>query len=96
MLAHSQRFIDWLTEKLDEHGVEKVVPEEDDLREAYIRAVHGHALQRAIDKTIEDFKQTTNDVVMPEDFPEELRERLNGSEQPWDELLWGMTIACVR
>lgn len=86
----SQQFLDWLTGKLEEHGVKKVVPKENDLQKAYARAVQGCHLQRRIDEMMTDFRKGTDEVVMPPGFRKELRHRLEGSEQPWDEVLWEM------
>ena len=85
----SQQFLDWLTNKLNEYGVTKIIPDDANLNRAYLRAVQGQKLQRLIDEMMEEV-QDQNGIHMPEHFREQLEEHLDGSALPWDIALWSL------
>ncbi len=83
------QFIEFVTEKLDQHGVEKVIPDEGTLRAAWERA---HLVQR-INKLIADMYQQEKHKIpgLPDDLTERIRDDLDADPtQAWDEALWGI------
>ena len=80
----SDQFVKWLEAKLDEHGIERVVPDEATLAAAYRRACKVAKIQAAIDR-IAKAKDTTE---VPEDLAETLRARMaKDPAEPWDKVL---------
>jgi hypothetical protein len=80
----SRQFIEYLERKLADAHVEKVVPSEEVLAEAYKRAQQRHLVQQAIDEAIEEVAE--QNIVIPADLDEQVRKRLE--ENPslsWDE-----------
>jgi len=81
---NSERFIRWLRGKLEEHGVEKVVPDREALCDAYRRALFLQALEKYATKKQKAFANS--------DVPDDLAERLVKVEGwprvSWDEAVW--------
>lgn len=85
----SEQFIDWLGSKLDEHRVEKVVPDVDVLGRAYQRAVFRLKLEEAAKKFIADLPEVN--VPVPEDLDNRVRDKLTDNpETSWDEAVAGI------
>jgi hypothetical protein len=65
-----QAFIDWLERKLDEHGIAKVIPDEDVLAAAYRyaarRSLLNDAVERAFDEVREEVMAT--EIEVPDDL----------------------------
>ena len=61
----SEQLIAWLERKLEEHGVKKLIPDEETLRRAYWRAQRLAAIQQAIDDTV---KASSEQPPMPDDL----------------------------
>jgi hypothetical protein len=83
----SRQFLDWLERKLQEAGVKKVIPEEDVLATAYRRQRRIAKLQKLIDAAM---AETDDDAPIPDDLVEQIRERITGKEEAWDDALWGI------
>jgi len=82
----SQQFLDWLERKLEEAGVEKVVPEYDALAVAYRHLRRVATIQQAVDAAL---AADEDEVQVPDDLAETIRERLaDEPEMAWDEALW--------
>jgi hypothetical protein len=80
----SDKLVQWLEAKLDEHGIEKVVPDDETLAAAYRRACEVAKIQKAIDR-IAKAKDTAE---VPEDLAQTIRERLaEDPSEPWDQVL---------
>jgi hypothetical protein len=78
----SEQFIGWLERKLDEHGVEKLVPTTDILADAYRRGVYRYELQRAAMQVMERLPETD----IPDDLETQVRDCLAESPRTsWDE-----------
>lgn len=87
----SDQFIEWLEKKLQEYGVEKVIPETEMLDSAYQRAYFGIN----IEKKLRELKKKAEKVEAPKDLEEQVRTTLR--ERPellWDQAVW--EIASVR
>ena len=84
----SAELIEWLESKLEEHGIAKVVPDEETLAAAYRRFVEVRHLENAIDRISKDAREQAQDVEVPEDLESEIRECIE--EDPalsWDKAL---------
>jgi hypothetical protein len=83
----SDQFITWLEGKFAEVGVEKVVPDDETLADAYRLAVRKAKLQQAIDdarSAIDD----EDDAPVPDHLAEHVREAITGKAVAWDEAVW--------
>lgn len=87
----SDQFVAWLEGKLDEVGVAKVIPDRDTLEHAYRRAVRRQHVQEAIDEAVARVKAMADaEIVVPDDLEEQIREKLDGSDKSWDQVLWDL------
>ncbi len=84
----SNDFIEWIESKLTEHGVKKVVPDDDTLEEAYRRAsrityVNGH-----IEEIEDAAKEYAENIDIPDDLGERVHKGLEeDSHLPWDKVI---------
>jgi hypothetical protein len=82
----SAQFIEWLEAKLVEHGIEKVVPDEDTLALQYRRATARHAVNRKIDEIAESVRAEAARAVVPADLATRVRGLLaDDPSASWDE-----------
>jgi hypothetical protein len=82
----SDQFIEWLIAKLDEHGVGKVVPDEETLVTAYRRARMRHAVNTAISELTAAVRSDAAEESIPANLAARVRERLTASPgTSWDE-----------
>ena len=78
----SEQILEWLEAKLEEHGVEKLVPDDDTLERAYQRAVGRDRAQEAIEKVTRDLDA----VKAPEGLADLVREHLDeNATDTWEE-----------
>ena len=82
----SVQFIAWLESKLQESGVEKVVPDEAVLQQAYRRAYRRVQVQEAIDRTIKALETEAPDI--PPDLLVQIQTTIEGTATSWDEAIW--------
>jgi len=81
----SPQFVDFLERKLREHGVEKIIPEQELLGEAYAELEKGRRLAEAIRK-LDGIEIDSDDV--PGDLQEQVSEYLKAHpEVRWDAAL---------
>lgn len=87
----SREFVEFVEGKLEEHGVEKVMPDEATLAAAWERA----RLAKQVNDLIEQIQTDKADVTpMPDGLADRLREALEEDpEQSWDEALWDLSAA---
>jgi DNA topoisomerase 6 subunit A-like protein len=81
--------VEWLEEKLEEHGVEKVVPELDMLQEAYRREKQSAYLKDKFEALLKESKEYADGVELPEDLDEKVVDVLKDSP----ELSWNQAVA---
>jgi DNA topoisomerase VI subunit B len=81
----SQQFLDWLEQKLQDAGVEKVVPDADVLATAYRRQRRVAKLQQILEEAMAEDAAA---APVPEGLVEQLRERITGKTEAWDDALW--------
>lgn len=81
------RFIEWIEKKLNEHGVEKVIPDEDTLASAYRRAIFLQCLDAEVSKIRTAI--INQSITVPEELMERVkRELFDRSDIPWDVAIW--------
>jgi Protein of unknown function C-terminus (DUF2399) len=83
----SDQFIAWLEQKLADAGVQKVVPDQAALQNAYRRAVRQRRVQGAIEEAF-TYLDAEEEIPIPDDLEEHIREVLAGSAHSWDRVLW--------
>jgi DNA topoisomerase VI subunit B len=87
----SDQFVAWLEGKLEEVGVAKVIPDQDTLEHAYRRAVRRQHVQEAIDEAVARVEAMDDaEITVPDDLEDQIREKLDGSAQSWDQVLWDL------
>lgn len=78
--------IEWLEEKLDEHGVKKVVPDRDTQANAYRRAVETVKIEWAIDAESAAVRDRAEGIDVPDDLEQKIHSRLEDDPTiTWDE-----------
>jgi hypothetical protein len=88
----SDQFIAWLEEKLTAAGVQKMVPDHATLEKAYRRAVRQKRVQEAIEEVLPGIDED-EEIHAPSDLEERIREKLDGSAQAWDQVLWDLVAS---
>jgi Protein of unknown function C-terminus (DUF2399) len=86
----SQQFLDWLERKLQDAGVEKVVPDDDALAAAYRRQQRVAQLQKILDEAV---AEPDDDAPVPAHLADQIRARITGTAAAWDDALWDIVHA---
>jgi len=87
----SDQFVEWLDAELAEHGVEKVVPDEKTLEQAYRRAAAIRRYQKLIDHAGREISAYANDLIVPKALKTKLARKLAKTPaSSWDEVLWAL------
>jgi hypothetical protein len=85
----SEEFINWLEAKLVKVGVNKYVPKEDVMGEAYTRALYLTRLREKEKEIREEFEK--EDILIPDKLGETIREVLNKNPAySWDKAIWNI------
>lgn len=84
----SDQFVAWLDSKLVKHGVEKVIPDEETLEQAYRRAAAIRRYQKIIDDAGKEVSAYAKDLTVPKALRAKLARRLaKDPASSWDEVL---------
>ncbi len=84
----SDDFVEWIEGKLGEHGVAKVIPDEDCLVGAYRRAVEQAFVQQKIDDVIDEVRELGEGTEIPNDLRAMVEERLQEDRTAtWDSVV---------
>jgi hypothetical protein len=83
----SDQFIAWLERKLMDAGVQKVIPDQAALENAYRRAIRQKRVQQAIEDAL-GYINEDEEIIIPDHLTTSIRARLDGSAKPWDQVLW--------
>ena len=83
----SSRLVEWLERKLQFVGVEKLIPSNDVLAEAYQRAVIVARLQMLIGEAL---AEGPGEIVIPSDLAKRIRSSIKGKSLSWDEAVFKM------
>ena len=81
----SEQFVEWLEHKFAEMGVQKVIPDDQTLADAYIHARKLARLQHLIDEAVASLP---DEVVDTTGLAEQVLRLTENTEMPWDEALW--------
>jgi chromosome condensin MukBEF complex kleisin-like MukF subunit len=77
--------------KLDEYGLQKVVPDSDVLADAYREFHRSHQLREKFEEMVEEFDKAAKEVEVPADLGDQVRTKL--AEHP--ELRWDDAVQLV-
>jgi DNA topoisomerase VI subunit B len=84
----SDQFISWLEAKLDEHGVQKVIPDAETLALQYRRSLARHAVNKKIDEIQASVRTEATQATIPGDIADRVRDLLaNDSSMSWDDAI---------
>jgi len=84
----SDELIAWIESKLKQHGVKKIVPDQDTLRAAYARAIKIATINQAIEDAMEEADEAAETHAMPKTLDRKIRKRLKEDpSQPWDKVV---------
>jgi hypothetical protein len=82
----SDQLVGWLEAKLEEHGVEKVVPDVDTLAIAYRRVLARRAVNAKIDELSRSIRESADTVAIPADLADQVQQLLDDDpSRPWDD-----------
>ena len=89
----SDDLVEWIEGKLGEHGVAKVIPDEDCLADAYRRALEQAFVQQKIDEVIDEAEKLGEDAEVPKGLRAKVKERLDeDSATTWDEVVRDLAV----
>jgi hypothetical protein len=87
----------WLEEKLEEHGVEKFIPDDEILAVAFRRAREHAAVQELIDSEIGALREKLKDTPVPDDLRAEVEEaQADDPARTWDSIVMELAVCKVR
>ncbi len=82
----TEDLIRWLEEKLMEHGVQKVIPDDEVLAAAYRRSFEIRVSQGRIREIQEEARRTSANAQVPKDLADRVKKRLKANPaMPWDQ-----------
>jgi len=93
----SGQLVDLITSKLDAHGVEKPVPDNDTLVAVYTKIQAANAKSEALDNIMARYmpeiqkelsKYDAPDIVVPDDLPGMIRDMISGTGETWKDALY--------
>jgi Topoisomerase 6 subunit A/Spo11, Toprim domain len=88
----SDAMVEWITAKLEQHGVEKVIPDEAVLAEAYRREHQSRYITKHFEELVDRSRQHVENLDIPADLQEQVAQLLQ--EQPalsWNDAVAEMT-----
>ncbi len=93
----SDDLVEWIEGKLEEHGVSKVIPDEDYLIEAYRRAFRQAVVQQKIDDALNDMGDSDEeDIEIPDNLESlrtEVEDRLSeDTATTWDSIVQDLAV----
>ena len=94
-------FIEFVEGKLEQHGVEKIIPDDDTLAAAWTRAHQAIRVNGFIRRTRDDTETPAPDLnadapSMPADLADRIRKGFDEDDtQSWDEVLWDLAKAAA-
>ena len=84
----SERFIAWIESKLQEHGIEKVIPDTDTLADAYRRAYLIASINRRVDDILYEAQRESDEVAVPKNLSDQIKRMIEKDPaHPWDAVL---------
>ena len=87
----SDQIVEWVENKLEAHGIKKVIPDEDALVAAYHRALILTDVRTAMEKVQEEAEAEYEDVAPPDQFADRVKDHLKENpSQSWDEAVMSL------
>ena len=84
----SDQFVEWLDFKLTKHGVKKVIPDEETLKQAYRRVAAVRRYQKIVDRAGKEIETYAKGLKLPGNLCKRLAKMLSEDPAlPWDEAL---------
>lgn len=92
----SGQFVELMESKLEAHGVKKVIPDDEILRDAYRKTKTARLKKKALDKIMEKYmpeirkelsKYEAPEIDVPGNLREMIREKISGNTKPWETAL---------
>jgi hypothetical protein len=81
----SENFIKWIEAKLKEHGITKVVPDDDTLEAAYRRAYRIASINRHVGDFVDEAQRESDEVALPKDLGARIKRAIGKNpSRPWD------------
>jgi DNA topoisomerase VI subunit B len=87
----NEQHLAMLEQKLQAAGVKKVLPDDDVLERFYCRAYLSAVVQHQAEAFAEKLTADSQ-IKLPEDLSQQVRRRLEGSRQPWDQVVASMAF----
>lgn len=81
----SRTFLNFIDRKLQQHGVQKVVPDHDTLAQAYVHACKCKHIQEVVQKAMESWSAEA--IQIPEDLESVVHQKLIGTTRSWDDVV---------
>jgi hypothetical protein len=92
----SADFVAWIERKLEQHGVAKVVPDQDTLMLAYRRAVAARYVNSRLQSAIHEAQRQAAEAPVPDDLADLVALGLRGDlTQSWDEVVQRLAMQRV-
>ena len=87
----SDQFIEWLERKLTEHGVKKVIPNQEILESAYRRAVFLKKLEEWVYTFRTAERKRAEKIEAPNNLSARIEEAFaKRTSTSWDEVIWNL------
>ena len=87
----SRQIIDFIEKKFAEHGVKKLIPDDETLDQHARRVIKDRLTKEILDTFINDIQQDTDATVLPEDF----RQQVDCVLEEHPELPWDAAVALI-
>ena len=83
----SEELIQFLEMKFEQHGIKKVIPDEEVLRSAYKRA----AFCQELEVKAKEFEINDDDLIIPDNLYDRIKDSLDDDRmQSWDQAIWSL------
>lgn len=84
----SDGLVDWIEAKLAEHGISKVIPDDETLADAFRRARENADVQARIEKVVKRWRRQPPQIVIPPDLRKRVQRALHDNPRcAWDEVI---------
>ncbi len=86
----SENLVEWIERKLEEHGIKKVIPDNETLKTAYRRAALANLLNKHIESVIDELKASVAKLK-----PTQLAQKVGKLLKQYPEMSWDQAIADI-
>ncbi|MGA0039162.1 MAG: ATP-binding protein [Pirellulales bacterium] len=81
------QFVEFVHSQLEAHGIEKVVPDDDDLAAAYQHVRRRDALMKKVEDLLQQAETESEDFTTPDDLADRVRELIEGTTDSWEDAI---------